>query len=383
MLRAITALLFVSCAVCVPLPADVRYYPEGEAIQNSYIVVLKNNFDRDQVISDLKTQFPDVVVSRRYTILNGFAADILPKGLQYLRHVEAVEYIEQDGYVFADQSIASWGLDRVDQRNLPLDNVFVPEGDGAGVNAYIFDTGIRYDHVDFEGRAFFFFDSIGDPPAVGDCNGHGSHCAGTVGGAAHGVAKKVTLWNVRVLGCSGSGPRSGIIEALEYVRDNGVLPGVCSMSIGGSASQAYNDVVDSVVQAGFPLAASAGNDGRTHGDSCVKSPASAELAMATGATDSNDIRADYSNWGPCMNIFAPGSSITSCDYQSDTATSVKSGTSMACPHVAGVAAIIYANNPTWSPSDIWDKIQEDATKDVVQDAKEAEGTPNILLYSSI
>ncbi|XP_077866833.1 aqualysin-1-like [Saccoglossus kowalevskii] len=345
---------------------------------------MEDGVDRDGFIDGLlEVHSFSVEIVRRFTIINAFSAELMPKALHFVQRMDGVKYIEQNGLVFADQSIASWGLDRVDQRYLPLDDVFVPEGDGAGVNVYVLDTGIRFDHVDFGGRAAPFYDAIGNPPEDGDCNGHGTHCAGTVGGEAHGIAKKVNLWSVRVLRCTGSGPRDAIIEGLEYVRENGTLPGGISMSIGGSASEAYNDVVNSVVLAGFFVSVSAGNDGREHGDACLKSPASAELAIACGATDSNDVRAEYSNWGVCMNIFAPGDQITSCTDDSPISTGVKSGTSMACPHVAGVCAVIVGNDPTLTPSEVWKKIQEDATQGIVGDAKEEDGTPNLLVYNSL
>ncbi|MEY2675298.1 MAG: hypothetical protein RL102_564 [Actinomycetota bacterium] len=252
----------------------------------------------------------------------------------------------------------SWGLDRVDQVNLPLDNTFTsPNQGGAGVRAYIVDTGVQADNPDFAGRILPGFDVIGTQQQNTDCQGHGTHVAGTVAGTRYGLAKKASIVPVRVLNCSGSGSFSGIITALDWIKANhpAGTPGVINMSIGGGYNQPVNDAVNSLVAYGLTAAIAAGN---SNADACNASPASAASAITVGATDSSDARAYYSNWGACVDIFAPGSNIVSDDAFASGSSSVKSGTSMASPHVAGAAALALGQHPTWTPAQVLAALQE-------------------------
>jgi aqualysin 1 len=266
--------------------------------------------------------------------------------LEGLRRNPNVVYIEVDQTVTID---VTWGLDRIDQRNLPLNNVYSPNGSGSGVHAYIIDTGIRSTHSEFSGRVGNGYDVI-DGGAPDDCNGHGTHVAGTVGGATYGVANAVTLHGVRVLNCSGSGSTSGVIAGVNWVTSNRQLPAVANMSLGGSASTSLDSAVNNSINAGVTYAVAGGN---SNANACNYSPARVAAALTVGATTSTDARSSFSNYGTCVNIFAPGSSITSAWHTSNTATNTISGTSMASPHVAGAATLYLGNNPSASPSAVF------------------------------
>nr|5WSL_A Chain A, keratinase [Meiothermus taiwanensis WR-220]5WSL_B Chain B, keratinase [Meiothermus taiwanensis WR-220]5WSL_C Chain C, keratinase [Meiothermus taiwanensis WR-220] len=277
----------------------------------------------------------------------------------------------------ATQTGATWGLDRIDQRTLPLSGTFTYSNTGSGVNAYIIDTGIRVSHSEFGGRATAVFDAIGDGQNGNDCNGHGTHVAGTVGGTVYGVAKSVRLYAVRVLNCSGSGSNSGVIAGVDWVRQNARRPAVANMSLGGGASSALDTAVNNAINAGITFALAAGNSNR---DACQFSPARVTAGITVGATTSTDARASYSNYGSCLDLFAPGSSITSAWISSDTSTNTISGTSMATPHVAGVAALYLQSNPSASPATVRNAIVGNATSGVVSNA--GRRSPNLLLYSN-
>jgi aqualysin 1 len=311
-------------------------------------------------------------------VLNGFAAELSTAQVNALRSDPRVAYIEADGIVTKSttQTGATWGLDRIDQRNLPLNSTYNYSNTGNGVNAYIIDTGIRLNHSEFGARAVSGFDAV-DGGSADDCDGHGTHVAGTVGGSTYGVAKNVKLYAVRVLDCSGSGTWSGVIAGMDWVANNHVKPAVANMSLGGNASTSINDAVARMTAAGVTVVVAAGNE-RT--DACRKSPASAPSAITVGATGSSDSRASYSNHGACLDIFAPGSGITSAWYSSSTATNTISGTSMASPHVAGVAALYLQSNPNASPSAVSSALVANGTTGVVGDARR--NSPNVLLFSN-
>ncbi|HET8662241.1 MAG TPA: S8 family serine peptidase, partial [Micromonosporaceae bacterium] len=256
----------------------------------------------------------------------------------------------------------------------PLDSSYTYPNTASNVHAYIIDTGIRFTHTDFGGRATSGFDAI-DGGSADDCHGHGTHVAGTTGGGAYGVAKGVQLVAVRVLSCSGSGTTAQVIAGVDWVTANAVKPAVANMSLGGGVQTALDAAVANSIASGVTYAIAAGN---SNADACNFSPARVGTAITLGATDINDNRASFSNWGTCLDLFAPGVSIPSAWWTSDTATASLSGTSMASPHAAGAAALVASANPTWSPQQVRDQIVADATTGVV--GNPGAGSPNRLLF---
>jgi subtilisin family serine protease len=286
-----------------------------------------------------------------------------------------------------------WNLDRLDQRERVLDGRYVPLASGENVDVYILDTGVRYTHEDFNGRVKYpGYDAIDELTKSNkrgaDCNGHGTHCAGTIGGHKYGVAKGVTMYSGRVLTCLGSGAVKGILDMMEYILKSREKEGktnraVFSMSVGVKKIDAFNKGVENAAKKGVVVVVASGNQ---RSDSCKYSPGSSSSVISVAATDENDASTQFSNIGKCMHIFAPGSSIVSAGYSCDTCDSVKSGTSMACPHVAGYAAIILSQHPKLSPKEVREKMIKDSTKGVVdltgmqQDSTIVDETPNRFMY---
>ncbi len=268
----------------------------------------------------------------------------------------------------------SWGLDRVDRRALGLDNSYTYASAGLGVTAYVVDTGILASHADFGGRVASGYSAISG--GTSDCNGHGTHVAGTIGGSAYGVAKQVTLVPVRVLDCNGSGTNVGVIAGLDWVAANGVKPAVVNMSLGGGASSALDQAVRNVVAKGITVVVAAGNSNQ---NACNYSPAREPAAITVGATGSNDGRASYSNFGTCLDLFAPGSSIVSTWITSTTSAASLSGTSMAAPHVAGLVALMLTTRLDATPADIDANVKGSATANLVGNA--GTGSPNRLMFA--
>jgi subtilisin family serine protease len=308
--------------------------------------------------------------------INGYSAKMKKEEALALSEDPRVAYVEEDGIVTADvtQSPATWGLDRIDQRNRPLSNSYTyNNNNGSNVRAYIIDTGIRTAHTQFGGRAQNNFDAFGGNGQ--DCNGHGTHVAGTVGGSTYGVAKGVQLRGVRVLNCSGSGTNSGVIAGVDWVRVNHIKPAVANMSLGGGISSALDTAVNNLHNAGVTIVVAAGN---SNTNACNSSPARAANAITVGSTTSTDARSSFSNFGSCVDIFAPGSSITSAWSTSNTAINTISGTSMASPHVCGAAAL-YLQASGQTPANIRNALVNNATSGVITNV--GTGSPNRLLYT--
>jgi serine protease len=289
-----------------------------------------------------------------------------------------VAFIEEDAVVHADatQSGATWGIDRIDQRSLPLSGTYTYDYTGSGVRAYVIDTGILSSHSEFGGRVLAGYTAISDGRGTTDCNGHGTHVSGTIAGATYGVAKSARPVPVRVLGCDGSGTNSGVIAGIDWVRTHAVKPAVANMSLGGGASSAVDSAVNALSSSGVPVVVAAGND---NANACNYSPARASGAITIGATTSSDYRASYSNYGGCLDLFAPGSSIRSAWYTSTTATNTISGTSMASPHVAGAVALYLQRVPSATPSQVRSWLTTNGSTGKVISA--GSSSPNILLYS--
>jgi subtilisin family serine protease len=310
--------------------------------------------------------------------LHGYSAEMTAAQAERVADDPMVAFVEEDGVVHADatQSGATWGIDRLDQRDRPLSGTYTYNFDGSGVHAYVIDTGIRATHTQFAGRVGNGFTAISDGNGTNDCAGHGTHVSGTIGGSTYGVAKRVTLHPVRVLGCDGSGSNSGVVAGIDWVRANHLNPAVANMSLGGGASSATDTAVANATAAGVTMVVAAGN---SNADACTTSPARAPSAITVGSTTSGDVRSSFSNWGTCVDIFAPGSSITSSWNTSDTATNTISGTSMATPHVVGVVALYLQQHGTTSVSTVTSALKSAASVNKVTSI--GTGSPNLLAYS--
>ncbi|HET7461127.1 MAG TPA: S8 family peptidase [Longimicrobium sp.] len=344
-----------------------------------YIVVLNRGADARGVAAVAGVQ-PKYVYGHA---LSGFAATLNEGQLNALQHNPNVAFIEADGVVQASTTLtgATWGLDRIDQRDLPLSTTYTYLNTGAGVTAYIIDTGLRFTHAEVVGRASSGYDAV-DGGTADDCNGHGTHTAGTVGGLTYGVAKGVSLVAVRVLDCNGSGTTSGVIAGVDWVTANHVSPAVANMSLGGGANTSLDNAVANSIASGVTYAIAAGN-GNIFGiaqNACNSSPARVASAITVGATDKTDKKASWSNFGTCLDLFAPGVNITSSWYTSDIATNTISGTSMATPHVAGVAALYLQGNPSATPAQVASALVANATTGKVTSA--GTGSPNRLLFEN-
>ena len=350
----------------------------------SFIVVLDDSVDAPRGVAAEHSQAFGADVTHVYrNALKGYSARIDEAQLGALRADKRVAYIERDQVVTIDttqQNPASWGLDRIDQPGLPLSKTFTYASNGAGVTAYVIDTGIRTTHGEFGGRASSGYDVV-DGGSADDCNGHGTHVAGTIGGATYGVAKGVTLVAVRVLDCGGSGTWAGVIAGIDWVAGNALRPAVANMSLGGGASTAVDTAVKNAIASGVTFAVAAGN---SNADACRYSPARVPDALTVGATTQTDAKASYSNFGKCLDLFAPGSGITSAWNGSDTASNTISGTSMTTPHVAGVAALWLGLNPASSPVQVVGELAAQATQGVVGGlgGRKSTGSPNLLLHTS-
>ncbi len=355
-------------------------------IPNRYIVVLEDwaagprgLFSRaDEVAWELGIVYEGRVDRVYRHAINGFVVEMNHKQAAALSRDSRVKFVEEDAEmsINAVQSNPTWGLDRIDQRYLPVSLSYQYDATGAGVRAYIIDSGIRSTHNDFGGRVSGGFSSINDGRGTNDCNGHGTHVAGTTGGEMWGVAKNVSIIPVRVLDCQGNGPTSGVIAGVDWVTANHVKPAVANMSLGGGASSSLDFAVSNSINAGVTYVVAAGNDNK---NACSYSPARVAGAITVGSATISDVRSSFSNFGSCLDLFAPGSSIKSAGHTSNGASTTISGTSMASPHVAGTAALYLQVNPDASPTDVANAIIGNATVGVLSGV--GTGSANLLLYS--
>ncbi|MET9228730.1 S8 family serine peptidase [Lentzea sp. NPDC003310] len=377
-----TALVLSSVSATAAPEGEIRNLGAANAVKDNYIVVLKDVSTASA--DDLSAKYGAKVKHTYKSALRGFSAQMSEAQAKRLAADPAVAHVEQDGEVRVSDTqtpTPSWGLDRIDQRALPLDNSYTYPNRGAGVTAYIIDTGIRISHADFGGRAVSGTDTVDNDADASDCNGHGTHVAGTVGGTKNGVAKDVKLVAVRVLNCSGSGTFAGVIAGIDWVTADvqanpARKPAVANMSLGGGANQTVDDAVKRSIAAGVTYGLAAGND--NGGNACNTSPARTPEAITVGSTDRTDARSSFSNLGTCLDIFAPGRDITSSWHTNDEATNTISGTSMATPHVVGAAAVYLGSSPTATPQQVRDALVDNATSDVV--TTPGTGSPNKLLH---
>jgi len=386
------ALMLVPVRAQQELPAQAsdqaRFHRQQNKIANNYIVVLDQDAvgpgadeaaADDEVNAVLATTATGKLKHVYAHALVGFAAEMSEEDAVALSRDPRVRFVEEDSTmeIVTTQTNATWGIDRIDQRTLPLNQTYTYTATGSGVNAYIIDTGIRTAHTQFGGRASVAFDAIGDGRNGQDCNGHGTHVSGTVGGSTYGVAKAVRLFAVRVLNCSGSGTNSGVIAGVNWVTANHVSPAVANMSLGGGVSTALDTAVNNSINSGVTYAIAAGNSNTNASNS---SPARVAAAITVGSSTQTDARSSFSNFGSVVDIFAPGSSITSAWATSNTAINTISGTSMATPHVTGVAARFLQNNRTASAATVRNAIVNAATLNRLTGIPT--GTSNRLLFWS-
>jgi subtilisin family serine protease len=370
---AAIAALFLGAGAAHAAPSEGTIANAGAAgaIKDAYIITLKDGATGSR---SLAARFGATVNA---DLATGFTATLSEKAAKRLAADPAVAGVEQDRHVAltaaATQTGATWGLDRIDQPNLPLTGAFTAPNTASNVTAYIVDTGVRLTHSEFAGRATSGYDFIDRDNDATDCQGHGTHVAGTVAGTTYGVAKAAKIVAVRVLDCNGSGSYSAIIAGVDWVTKNAHKPAVVNMSLGGTASAALDAAVKKSIAAGITYAVAAGNENK---NACTVSPARAADAITVGATDSNDRRASFSNYGSCVDLFAPGVGILSSTKNSNTSSGKMSGTSMATPHVAGAIAVYLSSHPTATPAQVRDALVNSATANKVTDPK---GSPNKLL----
>ncbi|MGW5054859.1 S8 family serine peptidase [Actinokineospora sp. NPDC004072] len=383
---ALAAVVAASPATAQQATGAIR--AAANPVAGSYIVVFKDRDANAPAVNnkafELAKQYGGQVKDTYTASIRGFAAKMDEAAAKRLAANPAVAYVEQDGYMSISdtQQNATWGIDRIDQRDLPLSGTYTYGNDGSSVNAYVIDTGVDARHADFEGRVTHGRDFIDSDNDSSDCQGHGTHVAGTIGSKTYGVAKKAKIVAVRVLNCQGTGQWSQIIGGIDWVASNHRKPAVANMSIGGSRASSVNDAVNRLINAGVVAVVAAGND---NADACNYSPASTPNAITVGATTRTDSRArpqdwnnvNGSNYGTCVDIFAPGTAIVSTTMNGSTGS--MSGTSMASPHVAGAAALYLQANPNATNQQVRDALVDNSSQNKLSNI--GTGSPNRLLYT--
>lgn len=384
------------CFLCIALTAAVaislhapsaraksdKMLKSPQSIPNRYIVVLEDDGGEGRssasMADELGREFPGTVHRVFSNALRGYATEMSPETAERLSNDPRVKYVEEDAVVTTEtvQYGVSWGLDRVDQHQVPMDTTYNYLRSGNGVNVYVIDSGILTTHPEFEGRVVNSLDLIRDNRPLEQCNGHGTNVAGLVGSATYGVAKSVTLHSVRVVGCDGYGTLSDVLQGIDWVTRHAVTPAVANMSLGGGYSRTLNDAVENSIAGGITYVVAAGNESD---DACRHSPASAPAAITVGATTRMDERLYNTNFGSCVDVFAPGLGVETTGVQSTYPVVFVSGTSFSSPHVAGAAALYLEAHPTASPAEVQSAIVANATPDVLYNV--GAGSPNLLLFS--
>lgn len=383
------ALLLIAPLIGTTTPAAADTGPEGVPVERSaravpgqYIVTLEPELSPDTVLEEFGLR----PLFTYGNVLHGFAVTLTATELEAVRAVPGVLAVEENAEVAVETPragglvrapAATWGTDRIDQRALPLDDTFTTTATGDGVKVYVVDTGIEAGHAEFGSRVVKGYDAVGDGRDGQDCNGHGTHVAGTVGGSVSGVAKDASLVGVRVLNCQGRGTWAGIIAGFDWVAKDAAgstAPAVLNASLGGARSRAVDAAVEAVADAGVLPVVAAGNEDQ---DACDVSPAAADGVVTVGASDRQDRETAFSNWGSCVSLYAPGADIVSAKLGGGTVS--LNGTSMASPHVAGVAALYKQDNPSATPAAVTRRLTDTATPDVLSDL--GQGSPDLLLYT--